>query len=63
MLVVDDDVATQEAIAEVLREMGAEVKVAHSAAEAMIAVEEFHPQPCSVTSRCPARTATTSFAG
>ena len=44
VLVVDDDVPTLEAISEVLREMGADVKVAHSAAEAMIAVEEFHPQ-------------------
>jgi two-component system CheB/CheR fusion protein len=44
VLVVDDDLATQEALSDVLREMGAEVKVAHSAAEAMIAVEEFHPQ-------------------
>jgi len=44
VLVVDDDLATQEAISEVLREMGAEVKVAHSAAEAMTAVVEFHPQ-------------------
>ena len=34
VLVVDDDVPTQEAISEVLREMGADVKVAHSAAEA-----------------------------
>jgi len=44
VLVVDDDVATQEALSEVLREMGAEVKVAHSAAEAMTAVTEFQPQ-------------------
>jgi len=44
VLVVDDDVATQEALAEVLRELGADVKVAHSAAEAMTAVVEFHPQ-------------------
>ena len=44
VLVVDDDLATQEAISEVLREMGAEVKVAHSAAEAMTAVAAFHPQ-------------------
>ena len=43
-MVVDDDVATQEAIAEVLKEMGAEVKVAGSAAEALTAVAEFHPQ-------------------
>jgi chemotaxis methyl-accepting protein methylase/signal transduction histidine kinase/chemotaxis response regulator CheB len=44
VLVVDDDVATQEALSEVLREMGAHVKVARSAAEAMTAVTEFHPQ-------------------
>jgi len=44
VLVVDDDVATQEAISDVLREMGAEVRVAHSAAEAMVAVADFHPQ-------------------
>jgi chemotaxis methyl-accepting protein methylase/signal transduction histidine kinase/chemotaxis response regulator CheB len=44
VLIVDDDVATQEALSEVLREMGAEVKVAQSAAEAMTAVVEFHPQ-------------------
>ena len=44
VMVVDDDVATQEAIAEVLKEMGAEVKVAGSAAEALTAVAEFHPQ-------------------
>ena len=31
-------------VAEMLREMGAEVRVAESAAEAMIAVEEFQPQ-------------------
>jgi len=44
VLVVDDDVATQEAISEVLREMGAEVKVADSAANAMIVVAAFRPQ-------------------
>ena len=44
VMVVDDDGATQEAIAEVLKEMGAEVKVAGSAAEALTAVAEFHPQ-------------------
>jgi two-component system CheB/CheR fusion protein len=44
VMVVDDDVATQEALAEVLKEMGAEVKVAGSAAEALTAVAEFHPQ-------------------
>ena len=44
VLVVDDDLATQEALYEVLSEMGAEVKIAHSASEAMTAVTEFHPQ-------------------
>jgi len=44
VMVVDDDVATQEAIAEVLREMGAEVKVAGSAAEAMTLLAKFHPE-------------------
>jgi two-component system CheB/CheR fusion protein len=44
ILVVDDDLPTQEAICEVLRDMGAEVKVASSAAEAMIAVAAFRPQ-------------------
>ncbi|HUE67523.1 MAG TPA: ATP-binding protein, partial [Candidatus Acidoferrum sp.] len=44
VLIVDDDLATQEALSEVLREMGAEVKVARSAAEAMTAVVEFQPQ-------------------
>ena len=44
VLVVDDDVATQEALSEVLTEMGAEVKVALSAAEAMTVVAAFHPQ-------------------
>ena len=44
VLVVDDDVATQEALTEVLTEMGAEVKVAPSAAEAMTVVAAFHPQ-------------------
>ena len=36
-------VATREAVAEMLKEMGAEVRVAESAAEAMTAVEAFRP--------------------
>jgi len=44
VLVVDDDLATQEAVAEVFKGLGAVVKVAESAAEAMIAVAEFRPQ-------------------
>jgi two-component system CheB/CheR fusion protein len=48
VLVVDDDLATQEAISEVLREMGAEVKVAHSAADAMIAVAAFQSAAAAV---------------
>ncbi len=44
VLVVDDDLATQEAVAEVFKGLGAVVKVAESAAEAMTAVAEFRPQ-------------------
>ena len=44
MLVVDDDVATQQAVAEVLEQLGAEVEVVDSAAAAMTAVADFHPQ-------------------
>ena len=44
VLVVDDDVATQQAVAEVLEQLGAEVEVADSAAAAMTAVADFHPQ-------------------
>jgi two-component system, chemotaxis family, CheB/CheR fusion protein len=44
VLIVDDDLATQEAVSEVLREMGADVQVAESAAEAMSAVVAFRPQ-------------------
>jgi two-component system CheB/CheR fusion protein len=43
VLVVDDDVATREAVAEMLRELGAQVKVAKSAAEAMTLVGAFRP--------------------
>jgi CheY-like chemotaxis protein len=44
VLVVDDDVATQDAVSEVLKGMGAEVRVAESAAAAMAAVAAFRPQ-------------------
>jgi two-component system CheB/CheR fusion protein len=44
VVVVDDDVATQEAMAEALREMGAKVKVAGSAAEAITVIAKFRPQ-------------------
>ena len=44
ILVVDDDLATRDAVSEVLREMGADVKVAESAEEAMTAVATFQPQ-------------------
>jgi two-component system CheB/CheR fusion protein len=44
VMVIDDDVATQEAVAEALKEMGAQVRVAGSAAEAMTVVAEFHPE-------------------
>jgi two-component system, chemotaxis family, CheB/CheR fusion protein len=44
VLIVDDDLATQEAVCEVLKELGAEVAVAESAAEALTAVAEFRPQ-------------------
>jgi CheY-like chemotaxis protein len=44
ILVVDDDVATRDAISEVLRNMGADVKAAESAEEALTAVAAFHPE-------------------
>ena len=44
ILLVDDDLATREAVSEMLSEMGADVRVAQSAAEAMTAVDEFQPK-------------------
>lgn len=44
ILLVDDDVGTREAVAGILGEMGAKVKVAESAAEAMNAFAELKPQ-------------------
>ena len=44
ILVVDDDLATRDAVSEVLRQMGADVKVAESAEEALTAVATFQPQ-------------------
>ncbi|HEX6275520.1 MAG TPA: CheR family methyltransferase [Polyangiaceae bacterium] len=44
VLVVDDDAATREAVAEMLREMGAEVKLAESAAQAIALVGSFRPE-------------------
>jgi two-component system CheB/CheR fusion protein len=44
VLIVDDDVGTREAVADVLKEMGATVEVAGSTAEAMGVVGKFHPQ-------------------
>jgi chemotaxis methyl-accepting protein methylase/signal transduction histidine kinase/chemotaxis response regulator CheB len=44
ILVVDDDLATREAVAEMLKERGAEVRLADSAAEAMTAVAAFRPR-------------------
>jgi two-component system CheB/CheR fusion protein len=44
VLVVDDDLATREAVADMLKEMGAQVKVADSAAQAMSVVGAFRPR-------------------
>jgi two-component system CheB/CheR fusion protein len=44
VLVVDDDLATADAVAEMLTGLGAEVKIAESAAIAMTIVEEFRPK-------------------
>ncbi len=44
ILVTDDDRATREAIADMLEQMGADVRLARSAADAMAAIEEFHPE-------------------
>lgn len=44
VLVVDDDLATREAVAEMLKEMGAKVETADSAAKAMAVVGAFKPR-------------------
>jgi CheY-like chemotaxis protein len=44
ILVVDDDRSLREAVAEILADTGARVRVAESAAEAMRAVDEFQPE-------------------
>jgi two-component system CheB/CheR fusion protein len=44
VLVVDDDEATRDTVAEMLKDMGAQVKVAESAAAAMTVVQEFRPR-------------------
>ena len=43
VLVVDDDTATRQTLAEVLKSTGAEVSLAESAAEGLLAVERFRP--------------------
>ncbi len=44
VLVVDDDAATREVIADVLGQAGADVRLAQSSAEAMKAIGEFSPE-------------------
>ena len=44
ILVVDDDRATRETVAEMLGRMGAQVRMAESAAEGMTAVQSFQPK-------------------
>jgi two-component system CheB/CheR fusion protein len=44
VLVVDDDKGVRDAVAEMLGRMGAQVRVAQSAADAMTAIDEFRPQ-------------------
>jgi two-component system CheB/CheR fusion protein len=44
VLVVDDDLATREVVAEMLKELGAKVETAESAAKAMAVVGEFKPR-------------------
>jgi len=44
ILVTDDDRATREAVADMLEQVGADVWLARSAAEAMEAMEEFRPE-------------------
>ena len=44
ILIVDDDLSTREAVAEMLKDKGAEVRMAESAAEAMTAVAVFRPR-------------------
>jgi two-component system CheB/CheR fusion protein len=43
ILVVDDDAGVREGVAEILNRMGARVRVAQSAADAMMAIDELHP--------------------
>ena len=40
----DDDRATREVVADMLEQMGADVRLARSAAEAMETIEEFRPE-------------------
>jgi two-component system CheB/CheR fusion protein len=44
ILVTDDDRGTREAVADMLEQLGADVWIARSAAEAMKAIEEFRPE-------------------
>jgi len=44
ILVLDDDGGVRDAVAEVLNDMGARVRVAKSAAEAMTAIDELQPE-------------------
>jgi two-component system, chemotaxis family, CheB/CheR fusion protein len=44
VLVVDDDMATRDAVSDMLTDMGAQVKVAESAAAGMTAVQDFRPR-------------------
>jgi two-component system CheB/CheR fusion protein len=44
VLVVDDDSGTREAVTEMLEGTGAQVRVAQSAAEGLVAVEDFRPE-------------------
>jgi CheY-like chemotaxis protein len=44
ILIVDDDEATRESVAEMLDQAGAKVRTVPSAAEAMAAVPEFRPE-------------------
>ncbi|MEO7590335.1 MAG: ATP-binding protein, partial [Byssovorax sp.] len=44
VLVVDDDLGTREAVAEMLRRAGADVRMAESTAAALTAVDEFRPE-------------------
>jgi len=44
ILVTDDDPGTREVIADMLEQMGADVRLARSAAEATRTIKEFHPE-------------------